>query len=42
MNFVMDDMFYDDDSMDLFLGALGGQTDESGLNAYDSKTNKYF
>jgi hypothetical protein len=42
LNFVMEDIFRNDISMDLFLKALRGQTDKSGLNAYNGKTNAFF
>ena len=42
LNFLMDDIFHDDVSVDSFLKALGGQTDNSGLNAYEGKTNDFF
>ena len=42
LNFAMDDMFRNDVSMDLFLKALRGQTDESNLNTYDSKIDALY
>jgi hypothetical protein len=42
LNFAMDDMFRNDVSMDLFLKALRGQTDESNLNTYDGKIDALY
>jgi hypothetical protein len=42
LNFAMSDIFHDDVSADLFLEAIGGQTDKSGLNTYDGKTDAFF
>ena len=41
LTFAMDDMFRDNVSVDLFLKALGSQTDESDLNAYNGKTDAF-
>ena len=42
LNFAMDDLFHDDVSMDLFIQAIRGQTDGSGLNTCYVKTNAFF
>ena len=42
LNFAMDDMFHDDVIMNSFIEAIGGQTDESGLNACNGKTDAFF
>ena len=42
LNLTFDDMFRDDVSMDLFIETITDQTDESGLDVHDGKTDAFF